>query len=167
MRTMQRWKKVILFAPASYTSIQGGNVNFVCLAGYQHAVVEVITGALVGAGPALTLRQAKNVEGSGDKAFTFAQVWQNKFLQSPEENQDLWEKQTVVNTVTLEANTAYRIEIDNDEMDVTENYDSIRPNITAAGTSLLYAVSIELHSPRYTGQGNKNQPSSRVNLANN
>jgi hypothetical protein len=163
MRTMQRWKKSILLAPASYTSIQGGNVNFVSLSNYQHAVVEVITGAIVGAGPALTLLQAKNVEGSGNKALGFTIVWQNRFLNSPDEIQDLWEKQTVVDTVTLLPNTGYRIEVDTDELDVTNDFDCIRPNITAPGTSLLYVVSVELHSPRYTGQGNKVQPTSRVN----
>lgn len=163
-KTMQNFKDVPIIQPASITTAQGGNYNFVSLRDCQNASIVIRTGALSGAAPACTLQQAKNIEGNGNKALSFAKVWENHPNVSNADEVDLWTEVDVTSdTFNLAASCNYRIEIDCSKLDVSNGFDCIRPHFAAPGTSLVYSVSIELHNLRYQGEGKLNQHGARVN----
>ena len=164
MKTPYHFKDVGIIAPVSITAIQGGNYNFRSLKDYLHATVVIRCGILTGAASAATLQQAKNVEGNGAKALAFTKYWYNVPGASPQDEQDLWQEvDAASNTFDVASSTNYRIEIEPAMLDVDNNFDCIRPHLSAPGTSLVACVYIEFHKPKFQGLGKKNMHSVAVN----
>lgn len=164
MRFPYNFKDVSVISPISITTAQGGNYNYVSMRGCQRASVCIRTGVLTSTASAVTLTQAKNVEGNGSKALAFAKYWQQVPASSPQDEQDLWQElDATSNTFNVASNRNYRIEVEASSLDVTNGFDCIRPEISAPGTSLLISVNIILWGLRYTGKGNANQPSASLN----
>lgn len=159
-----RFKEVNFIQPVSQTAAQGGNYNFVSMRNAQYASVNIRTGVLTSTAPAVTMQQAKNVEGDGSKALAIPTVWINIPASSPQDEADLWIENTVTSdTFNLASNTNYRIDYDASQLDASNNFDCIRPSIAAPGTSILISVTVLLYGLRYTGKGKSNQPSATVN----
>lgn len=164
MRSVYHIKHVPIIQPVSITALQGGNYNFISLKDYLYAEILIATGVLTSTASAVTLQQAKNVEGNGAKSFSFAKMWRNIPASSPQDEQDLWQEIDVSSdTFNVASNVNYRIPIDPAELDVDNDFDCIRPHLSAPGTSLLVYVSALLYLPRYAGLGKKVMHSAKVN----
>ena len=157
-------KDVNIISPVSTAVAQGPGYNFISMKNAQHASINIRCGVLTSTASAVTLEQAKNVEGGSVKALGFLKVWQQIPTNSPEEITDLWEELDVTsNTFNVTSNRNYRIELDAAELDVDNGFDCFRLKLSAPGTSLLICAHAELTNLRYTGEGNLSQPSAKIN----
>ena len=140
----------------------GGDRNFVNMENYQSVDILIMCGAMSST-PAITLQQAKNVEGNGAKAVAIAEVWQNVVGSSPAPESDQWRRVTVTSdTFDLAANTNYIIHVRGSMLDVTNKFNAIRLAIAAeAGTNLVSAIYL-CHQARYKGEG-ADMPTTAVN----
>jgi len=163
-KLMHNMKAVTIISPVSTGAAQGGNYGFISMKNAQHASINIRCGILTGAAAAVTLQQAKNVEGNGNKALGFTKVWMNVPTVSNVDEQDLWtEVDVAANTFNTASNRNYRIELDAAELDVDNSFDCFRLHLSAAGTSLVVAADATLTNLRYTGEGNLSQPSAKIN----
>lgn len=134
-------KLVSQLLPVSLTGAHGGNVNFISIRNYQAVSLIVHTGTLVSTAPALTVNQAKNVEGNGSKAIAFDRYFSSLTTNSPDEESDRWDETTgAAGSITLAADTMYEIPILTDILDVQNDFDCVRAMITAPGTSLVMGL---------------------------
>lgn len=163
-KLMHNMKDVNIILPVSVTTAQGGNLPFISMKNAQHASIVINIGAGSGTAPTISLQQAKNVEGNGNKALAFTKVWKQVPGTSPLDQTDLWTEIDVTgNAITGVANERFRIELDAAQLDVDNGYDCFRFHMTAPGISLVMSVHAELTNLRYTGEGNLSQPSAKVN----
>ena len=144
---------------------QGGNFLGTSLRNYFSATVLVAVGAHSGNAVAVTLQQMKNVEGNGAKALGFTDYYELKPNASPAETSDRWDAKTASsNTFNIAANTIYAIPIKQAMLDVTNNFDCIRPNLAAGSASTLVFCGILLGDGKYGISGDVDHiPSAKVN----
>lgn len=160
------FKDVSLILPVSSTAAQGGNFNFVSCRNARDIAVIIRTGVLTSTAPAVTMQQAKNVEGDGAKTLAIPGYWYQAPGTSPQDEQDLFQYYTATSdTFNLASNGVYIIHYDCDQFDSNNNFDCIRPSIAAPGTSILLSVNVFMWNLRYTGKGKFTQPSATVNKA--
>lgn len=157
-------KRVTYLSPVNINGAQiGGDRSFVSMRNYQRAECNIMVGA-ASSTPAVTLSQAKNVEGNGSKALGMVEVWKQMPLASPTEEGDLWQRVDVTsNTFDLAANTNYIIVVKADDLDVTNKFDCIRMEIAAEAGTNLVAGFYDMGHARYKGEGNTQMPSALVN----
>ncbi len=144
---VHRNKYVTKFQPRDINAAaQGGNYNFTSFRLHEGAGILILVGAKAGNAVGITLRQARNVEGSGSKALEFTEYYSNLPGGSPQETEDLWRKQTASgDTFDIVANTNYFIPLRQAMLDVTNNFDCFRLEVEAASSATLIAVLYELY----------------------
>jgi hypothetical protein len=146
MRNMAQSMKIVSrVLPQVVTAAQIGTYNFTSLRNYQGAGVLIKCGALNGAAPTISVTQAKNVEGNGMKAISFDAYYTNVPGSSPQEEEDRWDESTgAAGSVTVVASTVFFIPIRPGMLDVSNDFDCIRPELTAPGTNLALSVDVIL-----------------------
>jgi len=128
------------------------NGTFISLKNFNHVTVVIVQGAWAGGTPALTARQAPDVAGTAAKAAPLSFYWQKAAVAAGQ-----FTKTAVVsNTFNLPAtaNTVTVLEIDAEELDVTNGFDcfQIQSGTPGANADLLSMFYI-LSEPRYNGAG--------------
>lgn len=158
------FKDISFIQPVSQTTAQGGNFNFVSCRNAKDFAVIIRTGILTSTAPAVTMQQAKNVEGDGAKTLSIPGYWVQIPASSPQDEQDLWQFLTATSdTFNLASSTNYLIHYGANDLDASNNFDCIRPSIAAPGTSILISVNCFMWNLRMTGKGKFNQPSAAIN----
>src|SRR5262245_44124846 len=112
---------------------------------YSHLTVILVQGAWAGGTAAVTLQQALDVAGGTPKALAFDKLWTKVGLGAGSQ----FSTRTVTNnsfTLPGVANTITVIEIDGDDLDVTNGYDCVQVNVGTPGAftdllSVLYLLS--------------------------
>lgn len=120
--------------------------DYVSMKGYNHLTI-ILHFGVVGTGTALTLKQAKDVAATGEKALAFKKVYINEGLTTD----TLTETAVTSDSYTVASTNSnlYVVEIDSSELDVDNDFDCVRFDLAAgAGTTLLSALCI-LSVPRY------------------
>lgn len=155
-RFTQRFKSYMWLPPVDTNGTpQGGNRSFISLKNYQRVVITILVGNLAG-DIAVTLKQAKNVEGNGSKALAYTKILLAKATASPPEDQDLWHEEAVTaNSYTMAAathdNYVFKIEIKGDDLDVNGGFDCIRPQLADPAAAAVIGIMVDLFDPRYRG----------------
>ena len=162
----EQMKVVNQFSPKDINgAAQGGNYNHVSLRNYQGCFAEVQVGAHSGAATAVTIKQAKNVEGNGNKALSFDRYYKQAVAASPQQESDMWVEVTGASgTFNIAANHNYIIPIRPAMLDVTNDFDCVRVEVAAAGASTIAASQLTLHGGPEGITGNTDHiPSAKVN----
>jgi hypothetical protein len=155
-RHTQRVKNIMWCPPVDTNGTpQGGNRSFISMKNANRAVIKILVGNLAG-DIAVTLKQAKNVEGGGSKALAYSKILVCKSTASPPEHGDLWHEEAVTsNSYTLanatHDNYMFIIEIKGDDLDVNNGFDCIRPQFADPAAAAVIAVLVELHDLRLRG----------------
>lgn len=139
-------KFVTKFQPQDINgAAQGGNYNFTSFRLHEGAGIFIAVGAHTGNAVAVTLKQAQNVEGNGNKALGFTEYYSNVPAASPQQEEDKWTKQTAAsNTFNIAADTNYFIPLRQAKLDVTNNFDCFRLEIASASAATLIHANYEL-----------------------
>ena len=159
-------KPVNLASPQDINGVTiGGNYNAVSLRNYQGAFVFLQVGAHSSTAVAVTLKQAKTTDNSAVKALSFTEYYSNTVGASPTEESDMWQKKTAVsNTFNIAANTNYLIPIRPGMLDVSNDFDCLRVDLSAAAASTIIGLMLFLHDgPMGITDNTKHIPSARVN----
>lgn len=167
MRTLaERVKIKNVISPVDTNGqLQGGNFNFTSMRNYSYFDMMIQVGTHSGDDTAVTLNQAKNVEGNGAKALEFVNYWSQLVGASPQEESDLWQPQTAVSdTFDIAANTNYLIPIKPDSLDVTNNFDCVRFALGLSSAATLIAVQLYMSGgPEGIAGDVRHIPSAAVN----
>jgi hypothetical protein len=146
-RLIENTKPVVMAVPIDTTgaAVTG---DYVSMKGYQHLTIIIMQGAWAGGTPAVTLKQATDVAGTGEKALSFSNYWAGTAL-----TDDLYAKTSVSSdtyNLAATANTVNVIEIDASDLDVDNSFDCVRLGIASPGANAdLIAVLGILSNPRY------------------
>lgn len=120
--------------------------KYVSMAGYKKIIIAIQTGAWAsGATAAVTLKEATDTSGTGVQALAFTEQWND------ETTSGTFVKTTVTsNTFNLTtANKLYLIEIDANQLDTADGFNSISVDIASPGSnSCFYGVTYTLCDAR-------------------
>lgn len=149
MQTVEKSGIEVAVVPKDITgAVQNG--QYISLKNYNHLTVILIQGAWAGGTPAVTLGQAQAVAGTGAKAANLNFYWQKAGLSA-----SVFAKTAVVsNTFNLPAtaNTVTVLEIDAEELDVTNGFDCVRVSVASPGANAdLLSIIYLLKEPRFNG----------------
>lgn len=149
----------------SDSQAQGGNYNFVSLRHYNTITAFIAVGAHSGASKAITLQQAKNVEGNSAKTLAFSRYYKQTVGASPPETGDRWDLVTgVSSTFNIAAQHHYAIPIRQAMLDVTNDFDCVRIHLAApAAATLIYMAFFLMGGPEGIGNDVRHIPSANVN----
>ncbi len=140
---VHRHKYVTKFQPIDINGIAlGGNYFFTSFRLHEGAGIFIAVGVHSGASVAVTLSQAKNVEGNGSKTLEFTEYYSNVPGASPEEETDKWKVEVAASdTFDIAAARNYFIPLRPAMLDVTNNFDAFRLAIagTADAATLIHA----------------------------
>lgn len=144
---VHRNKYVTKFQPRDVNgAAQGGNYNFTSFRLHEGAGILILVGVHSGNAVGISLKQAKNVEGNSSKTLEFTEYYSNLPGSSPQETEDLWQKQTASSdTFDVVANTNYFIPLRQGMLDITNNFDCFRLEVEAGSAATLMAVLYELY----------------------
>ena len=122
--------------------------DYVSLKNYEKLIVIIQQGAWAGGTPAVTMKQATAVDGTGEKALSFSTRWTKVALTGTTYTE------TAVTSDTFNlpntANTINVIEVKADDLDVDNSFDCVRVNIASPGANAdLIAVTYVLTGARY------------------
>lgn len=124
--------------------------DWISLRNYSHATIVLIQGAWAGGTPAVTLSQALDVTGATPKALSFNRRWSKIGLgagstfASLAVTSDTFNLSAIANTITI-------IEVDGDDLDVTNGYDCLAVNVASPGANAdLLTVLYVLSGARYS-----------------
>ncbi len=135
----------------------GPDRSFVSMRNYPYARVILQFGVIGAGNTTLTFSQAKNVGGNSNKVLGFNTIWQqNSQAGNPPYNQDIFTKTTVAaNSYTIlgasHDNYLMIVEFKADVLDVTNDFDCIRPNIICGAVSTILSCMIEMHDGKFVG----------------
>lgn len=147
MRLSENCKIVVGAVPIDTTgaAVTG---DYVSMKGYSHLTVVIMQGAWAGGTPAVTLKQATAVAGTGEKALSFTKYWSGVALTA-----DTLTAATVTSdtfNLTATANTFTVIEVDASSLDADNSFDCVRVGIASPGANAdLVAVLYILSGSRY------------------
>jgi hypothetical protein len=149
MKMVHNTKIVTGLAPITPSST---TPDYVSMKGYQHLTIIVTAdNATTVTGSAITLKQCTVVAGTSEKELAFTKMWANIDTAAADA---LTETAVTNNTFTTTAvdnkNSMYVIEIEADQLDVTNDFDSVRIG-TANATATVLSVVYVLSEPRYGG----------------
>lgn len=122
--------------------------DYVSLRDYGHLTVILQQGAWAGGTPAVTLKQATDVAGTGEKALSFAKRWTKVGITGTV----FAETAVVSDTFNLPnvANTINVLEIDAEDLDVANDFDCVRVDVASPGANAdLLSIQYILSEPRY------------------
>jgi len=134
----------------------GGDKQFACLRGFTDFVIHFFFGNVATADSTITLKQAKNVGGSGAKELAFDTIWLVKSDAGDPVDQDKPVRTTVAANSFTVANATHdnhhmMVEMHASQLDVQNGFDCIRPNFVGGAGATLVAIVIEAYNPRYKG----------------
>lgn len=142
--------KVVIGAVPIDTTGAAVTGDYVSLKGYSHMTVIIVQGAWAGGTPAVTLKQATDVSGTGEKALSFTKYFNGTAL-----TDDTYASNTVSSdtyNLAATANTVNIIEIDANSLDVDNSFDCVRVGIASPGSNAdLICVVYILSGTRYPG----------------
>lgn len=124
--------------------------QYVSLKGFGRLLVIIMQGAWAGGTPAVTMKQATAIAGTGEKALSFATMWTKVAITGT-----TWVRTAVAsNTFNLPAvaNTMSAIEINATDLDVANGFDCVRLDVASPGANadLICAIYI-LGDARFRG----------------
>lgn len=124
--------------------------DYYSLKNYNHITFIITQGAWAGGTPAVTLKQASDVAGTGEKALSFTKMWTKTGLTGTKFTETAVTSDTF--NLTATANTITVLEIDADDLDLANDFDCVRFAIASPGANadLISAVAI-LSGPRFAG----------------
>ncbi|MFA7302016.1 MAG: hypothetical protein WC069_06920 [Candidatus Shapirobacteria bacterium] len=148
MKMVHNTKPVTGLAPITPSTT---TPDFVSMKGYQHLTIFVLAdNATTVTGSAITLLQSTVVAGTDEKELAFTKVWQNVDTAASDA---LVETAVANNTFTTAAvdnkNSLYVIEVEADQLDVTNDFDCVRIG-TGDAVATVLSVLYVLSEPRYT-----------------
>lgn len=128
--------------------------DYVSLKEYSHlTAIIVCDNATTVTGSAITLKQATDVAGTGEKALAFSKMWANADVGASD---TLVETAVSSDTFTTQAvnnkNALYVIEVDAASLDVDNGFDCVRVG-TGDATATVLSVVYFLSGARYSGDG--------------
>lgn len=151
MRLVENGKVVVGAVPVDTTGAAVAG-DYVSLNGYTHLTIIIAQGAWAGGTPAVTLKQATDVSGTGEKALSFSSYWAGTAL-----TDDNYTKTAVTSdtyNITATANTVNIIEVDASSLDVDGGFDCVRVGIATPGANAdLICVVYVLTGNRYPQAG--------------
>lgn len=122
--------------------------DYVSLKGYGRLGIVIAQGAWAGGTPAVTIKQASAVAGTGEKAVSFAKKWSKVALTGT----TFAEAAVSSDTFNLPntANTVTYLEVNAEDLDADNGFDCVRVDIASPGANAdLIAVVYLLLDPRY------------------
>jgi hypothetical protein len=143
----ERNKIVFGLAPVDITGAAKTGV-YVSMKNYRHLAIIIQCGVL-GATAAVTLKQAKTVAGTDEKALSFTKYYISGVLGSSDA---LTEVAVASNTFDISATGDGKliiIDVDADSLDVNNGFDCVNVNIANPGTSSFLSILEILTEPRY------------------
>jgi hypothetical protein len=122
--------------------------DYYSLKNYNHITFIICQGAWAGGTPAVTLKQATAVAGTGEKALSFTKYWSKVAITGTTFTETTVSSDTF--NLTATANTVTVIEVDAATLDVSGGFDCVRVNIASPGSNAdLIAVVAILGGPRF------------------
>lgn len=129
--------------------------DYVRMRYYDHLTIVLLGGASAGAAGAVTVKQATDATGAGEKNVTIA----HRYLQTGTSTaSDTWvETDVTASTWThpATANLANIIEIDSTALDIEGGFEYVAVKIAAAGGTTLMSGLYILTGPRYISTADK------------
>lgn len=123
--------------------------DYVSLKNYTGVVIVIQQGAWAGGTPAVTLHQAQDVAGTGEKVLSFTNRWTKVGLVTS----GTFVKTAVVNdtfNLPAVANTMNKIFIESAELDTDNGFDCLRVGIASPGVNAdLLEAHYDLYGARY------------------
>lgn len=147
MRMVETSKIVQGLAPILPSS---STPDYVSLKDYGRVtvIIEVDNGSTV-TGSAITLKQATAVAGTGEKALAFDKVWQNIDTGASDALvETAVTSDTFTTDTTDDKNLMYVIEVNTEELDSNNDFDSFRVG-AADATAAVLSITYILHDARY------------------
>ena len=122
--------------------------DYYSLKNFNHVTFIIVQGAWAGGTPAVTLKQATAVAGTGEKALAFDKYWTKTGLTGTTYTETAVVSSTF--NLTATANTITVIEVDAASLDVSNGFDCVRLDVASPGanTDLIAVVAI-LGGARY------------------
>lgn len=155
-RLLERLRPVPAAVPIDTTGAAVAG-DFVSMKQHKRLMVVIMQGAWAGGTPAVTLKQASDAAGTGEKALSFTEYWQGTALT------DSILARTAVSSDTFNlaatANLFTVIEIHRNDLDMDNGFTHVRVGIASPGANAdLVAVLYILGDPDFAG-GPANKPS--------
>lgn len=122
--------------------------DYYSLKAYNHITFIIAQGAWAGGTPAVTLKQATDVAGTGEKALSFSYRWTQVALTGTGYTKTAVTSDTF--NLPATANTINVLEVEASDLDTNNGFDCVRVAIASPGASadLICVVAI-LSQPRY------------------
>ncbi len=132
-----------------------GDTDYVSLKGYRRCpiIISIADGTAV-TGSAITLKQATDVAGTGEKALAFTRMLANTdYAASKAMTETAVASNTFTTQTTNSKDSLYIIDVDADTLDVANGFDCLRVDGTghAATASRGVVVLYNLYGARYSG----------------
>lgn len=122
--------------------------DYVSMKGFDHLTIIISQGAWAGGTPAVTLKQASDVAGTGEKALSFAWRWTKVALTGTTYTKTAVTSDTF--NLPATANTINVLEIDAASLDGDGGFDCVRLAIATPGANAdLIAATYILSEPRF------------------
>lgn len=164
MNLLTNIKPVGYLLPRDINGLEiGPDRIFHSLKAYRHVAILIGIGNLAG-DLGLHLKQAKNIEGGSLKDLAFTKIYK----QDPNSDDDVWNPVTVSSNLHTFANasddnTNWCIELDDTDLDVTNDYDCFRVELNTAAAATLCCIQFLFMEPRFAGRFHQQMPSTRMN----
>lgn len=107
--------------------------DYVNMSKYRRLLICIIQGAWAGGTPAVTLKQATDAAGTGEKALSFTEYWSGTAL-----TDDTYARTAVSSdtfNLTATANTFTFIEVHQNDLDKDNDFDWVRVGIATPGAN--------------------------------
>lgn len=122
--------------------------DYYSLKNYNHVTFIILQGAWAGGTPAVTLKQATAVAGTGEKALSFTKYWTKTGITGTTYTETTVASDTF--NLPATANTITVIEVDAASLDVSGGFDCVRVGVASPGSNAdLIAVVAILGGPRF------------------
>lgn len=136
----------------------GGNFQFACMKNFAHATVCWLFGNLA-ADATISIQQAKNIGGSGAKAYTIDKIYKQQCVAGDAKDQTRMIEEdvaatsrTVTNTGPAEDGYLFCVEIEGEQLDVANGFDCIRPVFAGGSGASLITMFVIFSNPRHRGR---------------
>lgn len=150
IRLVDQAKIVMGCAPAALTSTAGDG-DYVSMKGYSKLsiILSVLNGSTV-TGGTVTLKQASDVAGTGEKALSFAKNWVNTDCGAGDTlTETTVSSDTFTTGTTNSKQLLYVMEVSSGDLDVANGFDCVRIDSTGMANA-VGAVTYVLHGSRYS-----------------
>lgn len=153
MKFVQNYKIFSVIKPVSLRSAPQGPV-YSTLKHYPWVTYLFSFGAGAGT-PAISFQQALNTNGNSAKTLGFTEGWVIPPSLTGDQDDQMGRFTVSGNSFNGAASTDYAIEFSANQLDVSNNFDCIRPLIASTTADLFVSVVAIFSRGRYIGEGNK------------